>query len=147
MDDNAGGLVAIGAALGGDGAVLVGEGLADEEEAGLEDDGGIAEDEVYGAGDGAVGVELAVGLHVERGLVAVHAAVVEGDEVSLHSERHRLVLCWPRRVPESHPFSDEPIPLHSCKMINPCLLRIMFTDVSLMHHAWVIHGTVIRVIF
>lgn len=68
-------------AVGGDDVLLVGQGLPHDESGVLDDDGGVAEDKIDGAGDDAVGVELAVGLGVECVLVAFHFAVVEGRSV------------------------------------------------------------------
>ncbi|OAY84518.1 hypothetical protein ACMD2_15403 [Ananas comosus] len=113
VDDEAGGLVAVGAALRGDDVLLVVERAADDEDAVLEDGGGVAEDEVDGAGDDAVAVELPHRVRVERVLVALHPAVQENGPVRLHAQRHRLVLDRPCRVAESYARAHEPIPMNS----------------------------------
>ena len=68
------------------------------EAAALQHGGGVAEDEVDGAVDVAVAVELAEGVRVQRVLVPREAAAVEGGEVGVHAQRHGLVLAWTRRV-------------------------------------------------
>nr|GMD67669.1 hypothetical protein BHE74_00022651 [Ipomoea batatas] len=60
LDGNAGVVVRVEFSLGGDGVLLAGHGFSGVDPAVLEDDGGVSEDEVDGADDGAVFVELAV---------------------------------------------------------------------------------------
>lgn len=74
-------LVWVGLALRRDGVVLAPQRLARLDAAVLEYRGGVAEDEVDGARDGAVAVELAVGVGVEGVLVGVEAAAVEDGAV------------------------------------------------------------------
>lgn len=64
VDRGAGVLIWVGPALGGDGVELVGHWKAWVNVAVLEDDGGIAEDEVDGAVDVTVAIELAEGMSV-----------------------------------------------------------------------------------
>ena len=58
----------------------------------LEYDGGVAEDEVNGAGDQAVYEELAVVVDVKSVLVGEEVAAVEGGEIGANSECDGLVL-------------------------------------------------------
>ena len=58
----------------------------------LDDGGGIAEDEVDGADDDALDVELTVGMDVECVLIGEHVAAVKSREVGANSESHGLVL-------------------------------------------------------
>lgn len=93
LEDKGTGAVGFCSSAGGDEALLGFDGgLSDDELAVLEDSEGVAEDEVDGAGDGAVAVELALGLDVESVLEAVHCAVVEHCLVCCYSECHCLVL-------------------------------------------------------
>lgn len=98
LEGEAGGLVGVLAALGRDGVLLVGEALAGEDLAVLEDGSGVAEDEVDGATDLALAEELAHGVGVQGVLVGPKAAAEEDGEVGVGAERHRLVLLRPRRV-------------------------------------------------
>ena len=68
-------------ALGCHGVLLAGHRLPDVYVAVLEDHGGVAEDEVDGAIDVAVAVELLLGVDVECVLVALEAALVVDREV------------------------------------------------------------------
>lgn len=81
MEGEACGLIGVLAAVGSNGVLLVREGLTGKDLTVLEDDGTVAEDEVDGAGDSALPVELAEGVGVEGVLVAVDAAAVEGREI------------------------------------------------------------------
>lgn len=103
-------LVGVAARLRREDVGLAGDGGAGDELARLEDGGGVAEDEVDGAGDGALAVELAERVRVERVLVALDAAPVRRRHVRAHPQRHRLPLRRPRRVPERHVPSHEPFP-------------------------------------
>lgn len=67
--------------MSGDYVLLVVHWFSDDEDGVLDDGGGVAEDEIDGAGDDAVAVELAVGLGVECVLVAFHSAIVEDCSV------------------------------------------------------------------
>ena len=100
--------------LGGEEVVLVGVGAAGVEVAVLEDGGGVAEDEVDGAVDVAVAVELAEGVGVEGVLIPHKAAFIECRQVRTRPHRHRLVLAGPRRVLKRYSLRYEPIPHHSC---------------------------------
>lgn len=92
VSNNTGVLVLVGAALGGDHVFLAGIGAAGVDVAVLEDSGGIAEDEIDGAGDVAVDVELAVGVDVKGVLVGDHVAVIEGGKIGTDTKGHGLVL-------------------------------------------------------
>lgn len=70
-------LVRVGLALGRDGVVLPPHRLLGLDGAVLEDGGRVPEDEVDGAGDRALAVELTVRVRVEGVLVAVDVAPVE----------------------------------------------------------------------
>lgn len=107
VEDDGGGRLPGLAALCGDDVLLVVEGLADEDLAVLEDGFGVAEDEVDGAGDGAVAVELAEGVDVEGVLVRVHLAVVEDGAVGLDEKGDGLVFRWAGGVLEPHVPRDE----------------------------------------
>lgn len=98
LHDDAGVLVGVLPPLRGEDVLLAGVRSARVEAAALEHGGGVAEDEVDGAVDVAVAVELAEGVGVERVLVPREAAAVEGGEVGVDAEGHRLVLARPRRV-------------------------------------------------
>ena len=87
---------------------------AREEEAVLEHGGGVAEDEVDGARDAAVAVEVAERVRVQRVLVALEGAAVEDGEVRVAPERHRLVLGRARRVLERQVPRDEAPAVHGC---------------------------------
>ncbi|CAL1390128.1 unnamed protein product [Linum trigynum] len=84
-------------------------GPAKEEAAALEDGGGVAEDEVDGAGDVALAVELAEGEGVEGVLVPGDAAAVEDGAVGCGVECHRLFSAGARRVLEADVSCDESV--------------------------------------
>ncbi|KAL9688665.1 hypothetical protein QQ045_033088 [Rhodiola kirilowii] len=94
LDDDSRRLATFLAAVGGHGVEFVVVRFADHEGAILEEDWGVAEDEVDCAGDDAVAVVLTLGVGVECVLVAVHSAVFEDGEVGLDSEGYCLVLLW-----------------------------------------------------
>lgn len=77
MDGDACILIRVASALGSDHVRLPRHWLADVDDAVLEHDGGIAEDDVDGAVYVAGFVELTLGLGEERVLVAFEAAAVE----------------------------------------------------------------------
>lgn len=81
MDRNASVLVNIGFTLGRNGVELVSQRLPGLDVAVLENDGGVSEDEVDGAGDVAVAIELAVGVGVESVLETVDQALVEHGHI------------------------------------------------------------------
>lgn len=91
LEDHGRGLAPVHPSLGCHHASLVVHRLPHYHLAVLEHHSRIAEDEVDGAADGAVAVELPVGLGVEGVLVAVHLAVVEDGQVGLHPQSHGLV--------------------------------------------------------
>lgn len=91
-------LVRVRPALRGDRVLLAVRGPARGDHAVLEHDRRVAEDEVDGAGDEAVAVELPQLVRVEGVLVAVDAAAVDDGAVGAHAQGHRLVLLGPRRV-------------------------------------------------
>ena len=78
LDHYAGVLVRVEPALSRDRVLLARVGTPGLDGAVLEDDGGVAEDEVDGAGDEAVCEELAVVVDVEGVLVCKEVAAVEG---------------------------------------------------------------------
>lgn len=63
--------------LGGEDVALIWKGPSGVKTAVLEDDGGVAEDEVDGAVDVALGVELSEGMDVESVLVGHEVAAVK----------------------------------------------------------------------
>lgn len=113
MDDDAGVLVRIGSALGGDGVGLVAW-FAGEDVAVLENDGGIAEDEIDSAIYVAISIELAIGVDIEGVLVAFEAAPVEDGEVGAGAQRHCLAVFWTGSVLKCYVTSDEAISNNSC---------------------------------
>lgn len=114
MDRNACVLVRVFLALCSYGHKLVGHGLPRHDVAILEDDGRVPEDEVDGARDVALTVELAVGVGVEGVLVCVEGAPVEDRLVGTRAEGHGLVLGRPGRVLEPHVPSYEALARDSC---------------------------------
>lgn len=117
-EDEAGGLGGVGAAVGGEGvglAVLRVELTGEEEyEAIVEDGGGVAEDEVDGAGDAAVPVELPEGVGVEGVLVAQEFHGVDDGQVAVGAEGHRLVGVRPGRVGEGQVPGSESVAADPC---------------------------------
>lgn len=75
----------------------------------LEDDGGVAEDEIDGAVDVAFAVELAEGMNVEGVLVAHEAALVECREISPAPKGYRLVFAWACCVLKRNALGYEPV--------------------------------------
>lgn len=73
----------------------------------LEDSSSVSEDEVYGAIDVTVSVELALGVDVECVLVTLETTLVEHREVGPGSESHCLMLLWSGRVLERHAFRNK----------------------------------------
>lgn len=115
LDDDGALAAAVDAALGGDHAGLVGHRLPDHEAAVLEDGEGVAEDEVDGAGDGAVAVVLAIVVCVETVLVAVDVHIVEDGAVAGDAQGHALMPLGTRRVLESDVLCQEVFSVDSCK--------------------------------
>jgi hypothetical protein len=124
LEGEARGHVGVEAALRGDGVLLAGQRAAREERAVLEHGGGVAEDEVDGARDAAVAVELAQRVRVQRVLVPLEGAAVEDGEVRVAPQRHGLVLRRPRRVLERQVPRDEALAVHSCKTDRNCVRLI-----------------------
>lgn len=93
----------------GDGVFLIGQSLPQVDIAVLDDGDSVAEDEVDGAIDVAVTVELAVGVDVEGVLVASEAAIVENRVVRSGKECHCLVIRGPSRVLECYALGDEAV--------------------------------------
>lgn len=87
-------------ALGGDDVGLAPQGFAHVDDAVLDDDGGIAEDEVDGAVDVAWFIELALRVDEEGVLVALETAGVEDGEVGGGPEGDRLAALWTGGVAE-----------------------------------------------
>lgn len=69
MNDDAGVLVWVGSTLSGDHVLLFGIGAAGLDVTVLEDDGGVAKDEINGADDHAVNEKLTIGVDVKSILV------------------------------------------------------------------------------
>ena len=101
---------------------LLGEGFSGVDHAVLEHRCGVAEDEVDGAVDVALFVELALGVGVESVLVALEAAAVEDGEVGAGAQRHRLVVLWAGGVAECDAAGDESVSLRRCKMMGVWIL-------------------------
>lgn len=74
----------------------------------------VPEDEVDGAVDVALAVELAEGVGVQGVLVALDAAPEEGRTVGVHSEGHRLVVLRPGCVTEGYVPGYEALPGNRC---------------------------------
>ncbi|KAL0904097.1 hypothetical protein M5K25_026169 [Dendrobium thyrsiflorum] len=117
MDRNPRVLVRILAVLCGDCVLLHRHWLSRPNNAFLENDGGIAEDEVDGAEDVAFAEELALRVDVKGVLVAYDAAVVDHRSVGSYTECHSLMLLWPRGVLYCHLFHYEPCPCRRCRFI------------------------------
>ena len=114
MDDDAGVLVRVFSPLRGDGVFLVDDRSPDVDVAVLEKRHCVAEDEVDGAVDVTVAVELALGVDVEGVLIALEAALEEDGEVGARPEGHGLVFVGPGRVLECHAPRNEPFSGDSC---------------------------------
>ncbi|CAA7398418.1 unnamed protein product [Spirodela intermedia] len=108
-------LIRVRPALGGDHVFLARQRQSGVEVAGLENHGSVAEDEVHRAVDVALAVELAEGVGVEGILVPLKAAPVERRLVRPVTDRHRLMLGRPRRVPEGDVYGHEPLAKHRCQ--------------------------------
>jgi hypothetical protein len=67
----------------------------------------VSEDEIHCARDAILGVKLAVGVHVECGLVRLDVALVNNGEVAANSQRHGLALAWPSVVDDSQALGYE----------------------------------------
>lgn len=96
--------------LGGDDCELAWQGHSGHYVAALEYDRGIPEDEVNGARDLALPVELPEGVNVQGVLVGTDRAPVQGREVRIHAQRHCLVLSRARRVLKGNVPRQETIP-------------------------------------
>lgn len=114
MDRDAGVLVGIDLALSGDGVLLALERAPRENVAGLEDGGGVAEDEIDGAVDTAFAVELAEGMDVESILVGVEFAAVEDNEISAREDGDGLLLDGTGGVLECHVYGGETFAENRC---------------------------------
>lgn len=75
---------------------------------------GIAEDEVDGARDGTVTVELSVSVSVQGVLVTIEVAVVEHREIRLHAKGHSLVVLWASGVLNPKITCKKPISYGLC---------------------------------
>lgn len=109
LQHDASGLALVGSALSRDDVLLIVKGLSEVEDAVLEDDGGVAEDEVDCTGDDAASVELAVGLDVESVLETFETTVHEHGPIGLDPCGNGLVLLWACCVSEAHCFTQESI--------------------------------------
>lgn len=116
LDGNAGVLVRVLSALGRENVLLVRVGLAGVEVAVLEDYSGVTEDEVDGAVDVTLAVELAHGVCVDGVLVAHEAASVECGEVGVATEGDSLVLARPGIVLDRQVAGDESSANDSCNV-------------------------------
>lgn len=85
-------MINVGFTLGRNGDELVGQRLPGLDVAVLENDGRISENEVDGAGDVAVAIELAVGVGIESVLETVYQAPVEYGHIGARTEGYGLVL-------------------------------------------------------
>ena len=110
VDDNSCVLVRIGPGLSRDGVTLAAHRLSDEDVAVLKNGDGVATDEVDGAVDVAVAVELALRVDVQGVLVALEAAAVEDRVVGARPEGHGLVFRRSGGVLEGYVLSDEAVP-------------------------------------
>lgn len=95
-------------ALGGHCVLLGIKPLLGQDQAPLEDYDAISEDEIDRASDGALSVELAVAVRVERVLVASEGAAEECGVVGVRPESNRLVFLRPCCVIEGHITRYEP---------------------------------------
>ena len=114
-------MVWVFSSLGRDHVVLVTHGLSGLQLAVLENNGCISEDEVNGAGDEGVTVELSVTVGVKSVLVGVNVAPVYHRQVCTDTECHGLVLLWARCVLEPDVLSYKPITNRSCKATILCM--------------------------
>lgn len=101
-------------ALGGDGVDLLGQREAGKDFAELEDGGGAAEDEIDGAVDGGVEIELAFGVGVESVLEGDEAASVEDGAVGVVADGDGLSFPAEGGVPEGDSGGDESVSVHGC---------------------------------
>jgi len=115
---DAGVLVGVGAALRREHDGLARQGDPGEERAGLQHGGGVAEDDVDGAGHGALAVELPERVRVQRVLVGVHAAAVQRGKVRVHPQRHRLAPGRARRVAERDVARQETLAGDACMHVH-----------------------------
>jgi len=96
---------------------LVTHGLSGNQVALLEDDGGVSKNEVNGAGDERVSVELPVGVCVECVLEGIYATTVYDGFVGAYAQSHCLLLLWACSVLEPYVLTYKSIPHSSCKPI------------------------------
>lgn len=109
LDNNTRVLIRVGSALSGDGVFLSTTRFSDVDVGVLDDGDGVAEDEVDGAVNVAVAVELALRVDVQGVLVAFEAAAVEDGVVGAGPESHRLLILRSGGVFERHVLSDEAV--------------------------------------
>lgn len=112
LDDDAGVLVGVGAALGSNDVGLAVVGLAYEYVGVLDDGGRVAEDEVDGAEDVAFSVELPLGVDAEGVLVPLDAAAVEDGLVG-SGEQCDCLRARPVAVAECYAGRDESVAEHA----------------------------------
>ena len=122
MDDDACFLGRLGPALRGDGVALV---VMQVDVAVLQDDSGVAEDEVDCAVDIAVAVELISGVDVEGVLVPFKAALIEHGMLGIRTQSHGLPVLRPRRVLECDATADEPGSLNSCDLLVKLITNVL----------------------
>lgn len=79
----------------------------------LENHRGVAENEVHGAVDVALSVELALGVDHQGVLVALEGAPIEDREVRGGAESNRLALLRAGRVAECNVTSHEVKPINA----------------------------------
>jgi hypothetical protein len=131
LDDEASGLTRLVPSLSCDDALLVVQRLPDDQFAVLENSNSIAKDEVNCACDGAVTVELALGVGIEGVLVTIYLAIVEDRHVSLDSECHGLVSYCSGRVLKSNVLGHEVISRYCCMVTNDkALLENKLPDIK-----------------
>lgn len=92
MDRDASVLIWVFSVLGRDGYLLLVHWLSGVNVAVLEDDCGIAENEIDGAVNVAVAIELTLGVHVQRVLITDDLATVNNRVVCTYSECNGLML-------------------------------------------------------
>lgn len=114
VNRNARVLIRVGPALCRDCVLLTVRGPSCVDHAVLEDDSGVAKNEVDGAVHVALFVELSLRVDVEGVLVAFEATTVENWEVSAWSEGYGLMVLWTSCVAECDATSNEAISSYRC---------------------------------
>lgn len=107
--------VAVGPAGGSHDALLVFKRPSDEDQAILVECLCVPEDKVDGTSDGAVAIELPIGMAVQGVLVTIKLAVEEGSPVTIDNYGHSLVFSSTSGVLKSNVLESVPPSLKSCK--------------------------------